>query len=311
MQNMRWMASGTVMLGLAVTTLVGTPRETRAQQQPEAPTPEAMPSPEEIRAIWPANLQKIAGRYVFAQVASPGGLWETFTPKKGDPTHRQVSLNELPAAFRNRLLKAEITISQLQAPTVVQANQRLSPSKRGMLRFYSEAGMGRVEVKNLPGVAGRDGDTGNFKGPVALRLEHQSHSNPSVNGVLYQRLQAEKTWGAATLDYADLLAHSLPPAPKPESGKAAPEGAGAAKEEKEAKEAKEDKEEHEDEHAGETVLTNARILRSGVEIFAFVEWTEKTNKGDRRIMGSVRLMKQDDAKPQTPAPPLDGVTSRL
>lgn len=301
MQSARWMASGTLMLGLTMVGLAVSPQEGRAQQEPAAPTPEAAPSPEEIRAIWPANLQKITGRYVFAQVASPGGLWETFTPKNGRETHKQVSVNELPAAFRSRLLKAEILISDLRLPTVIQASQRLSPSKRGMLRFYSEAGMARVQVKNLPGVAGRDGDTGNFNGPVALRIEHQSHSNPSVNGVLYQRMQAEPTWGVAALDFADLLAHSLPPAPRPESGKkAAPKGAPDAKDG------------HEDEHEGETVLTNARILRSGVEIFAFVEWAEKTGKGDRRIMGSVRLVKQEDAKPQSPAaPPLDGVTSRL
>src|SRR4051812_10258548 len=63
-------------------------------------------------AIWPAGLEKLAGRYVFAQVASPGGLWERTLPvPAGGTAPRQVSLNEIPAAFREKLTHASITIS--------------------------------------------------------------------------------------------------------------------------------------------------------------------------------------------------------
>jgi hypothetical protein len=105
-----------------------------------------------------------------------------------------------------------------------------------------------------------------------LILGHQSHSNPSVSGILNLRKQQEQTWGAATLDYADLLASTLPKDPNGE---------------------------------GETVLNNARVLRSGTEIFCYVEWREKEGAASRTILGAVRLQRVPEAAP--PAAPAAGV----
>lgn len=260
-----------------------------AQEPPAGGQAEPPPDP---RSIWPAGLEKLAGRYVFLQVASPGGLWESSPGAGGRPAQRQVSINEVPAALRDRLTKAEIVISALKLPTLVEASQRLSPSRRGMLRFYSETAEGRLSMKNLPGIGGTETDEGAFSGPVEFHLEHQAHSNPSVAGVLQQRLQQEMTWGAATLDYADLEAVSLAPETREaerraregqtergrqpaESGRteAAPNGA------------------HAEEGAG--VISNARVLRSGQEIFAFVSWRQKLKRGERSYFGSVRLVRSD------------------
>ncbi|MCC2671730.1 MAG: hypothetical protein K0Q72_4201 [Armatimonadetes bacterium] len=224
-----------------------------------AAAPEPMVDPGKI---WQANLERIAGRYTFAQVASPGGLWQTFEPAGGGKAEmQQISLSQAPAALREKLLAAEVVISDLKTPRKVEAAERLSPSKRGMLRYYEERGAGNVTVRNLPGISGDDAQT-DYSGPVLLTIEHQNHSNPSVSGILSQRQQQESTWGAATIDFASLTASSVP------------------------------KDENEE---GVSVITNARILRSGVEIFAFVEWQEKDATGSRRIIGSVRLVRQPDA----------------
>lgn len=215
----------------------------------------------DAQRIWPANLERITGRYTFIQVASPGGFWERASSPGGADTHRQISLNEVPAAFREKLLNAEVVISDLKTPRRVEAAERLSPSKRGMLRFYDEEGMGNLVVRNLPGVSGEE-NAQDYSGPVVLHIQHQSHSNPSVNGIFQQRAHEEATWGAATLDSATLSANSIPANEKDE---------------------------------GLAVLTNARILRSGVEIFAYVEWSEKDGAGSRLIYGSVRLVRQGDA----------------
>lgn len=296
-----------------------------AMAQDEKPPVEMPPmlSVEQVKAIWPAGLQRIAGRYVFSQVASPGGLWESVSNPQGQLKLRQVSLNEVPTAFRQRLTTSEIVISDLQLPTQIEAAQRESPSKRGHLRFYSETSIARVTVKNLPGMAGREGDLGNFSGRVLLRLEHQSHSNPSVNGVLQQRLQGERTWGAATLDYADLTASTLPESPKPGEDAVAPatrpatekkptppaKGTDKSKPAAPKPGAKEDPE-HPEGHDGESIITNARVLRGAIEIFAFVEWETKSSKGVQRIYGTVRMLKGDAAAPPADPRPSHPVSAR-
>src|SRR5688572_14347065 len=81
-------------------------------QEPKPEKPAVEPA-----SIWQAGLARMAGRYVFAQVASPGGLWETYTPANGGTvTRKQVSINEVPPAFRSGLLAAQITISDLKLP---------------------------------------------------------------------------------------------------------------------------------------------------------------------------------------------------
>lgn len=241
----------------------------QAPEKPEAARPEAAEPAVDPKEIWPAGLPGLAGRYLFAQVASPGGLWETTTDAAGKTVRQQVSLNELPAAVRQKLLKAEIAITVPEGPRRVQAARRLSPSKRGELRFYEEEALGSLTVRNLPGIQGREQEV-DFSGPALLILGHQSHSNPSVSGVLQQRTQQEQTWGAATLDYADLMASTVPKDPNAE---------------------------------GETVLSNARVLRSGTEIFAYVEWREKARGVQRTILGSVRLQR---VQPPVPAPVVPG-----
>lgn len=241
-------------------------RQAKTQQAPAQPrtpakTPDGTEAVADPRTLWPAGLERIAGRYRFAQVASPGGLWMETGKEK-----RQVSLHELSPAMQERLKSAEIVIAELKLPSVVEASQRLSPAKRGMLRYYSESAPGKLTLKGLPGVGGEQDDKGEYEGPVLFTVEHASHSNPSVAGVLNQRRQQETTWGAATLDFADLGATPVPA----EGG-----------------------EPGEEVHA---VVGNARILRSGVEIFAFVNWTERTDDGtEKRYTGSVRLERQAPA----------------
>lgn len=310
--------------GITVIGIVGAAYLASAAMAQDEKPPVDMPpmlSAEQVRVIWPAGLQRIAGRYVFSQVASPGGLWERTESAKGTQRSRQVSLNEVPAAFRQRLTTAEIVISDLELPTLIEASQRESPSKRGMLRFYSETTIGKVQVKNLPGIAGRDGDAGTFTGRVLLRLEHQSHSNPSVAGILQQRLQAEPTWGVAALDYADLSASSIPPPPaegadpggpaakpgsapekKPQAGakpagKLPDKGKPAAARPAAPKPGEKEHPEHEEDLEGQPIITNARVLRGGIEIFAFVEWETRTGGTTQRIYGSVRLLRNEAAAP--------------
>jgi len=237
-------------------------------------------------AVWPVSLARLAGRYVFVQVATPGGLWETVrTPEAA--TVRQVSLNEIPAALRERLQKAEVVISDLKLPSSVEASMRTSPSKRGSLRFYSETAMGKLSYKGLPGIGGQDQDPGEFSGQVMFRLDHQSHSNPSPTGVLFVRQREEATWGVAIIDYGDLNATTIPEpeAPEPPNG-AAKKGEPAEKHD----------------HEGIPVMANARILRTGGEIFSYFEWTEPTAEGERVIRGCVRLVRLPDGADRLPQP---------
>ncbi len=220
------------------------------EAQPDAKAPTVDP-----KAVWPAGLGSLAGRYVFAQVASPGGLWE----RDGLGPGRQIALPDCPKELQDLLTKAEITISDIAKQTEVAAEERTSPSGRGKLRFYHEEGAGKLTLKNLPGIGGKDGDSGSFNGAAHFTLNHQSHSNPSVSGVLEARKRGEPTWGAAALDYADLNV-SL---------------AGETKEENDAP----------------PIIGNARVLRSGSEIFAFVQWEGKGPRGVRIYWGSVRLAK--------------------
>lgn len=237
----------------------GAPARPASKVKPAAPADEPA-AKRSAAAIWPASLEKIAGRYVFAQVASPGGLWES-----GPAGRKQVSINELSPEMRGRLTHAEIVISGLKLPSVVEASERISPSKRGKLRFYEESAAGRLVMKNLPGIGGEPDDKGEFAGPVSFTLIHASHSNPSVYGVLVQRQRQEATWGAAALDYADLSATPL------------------------VEEADPDEE-------LPSVMANARILRSGVEIFAFVTWKEGRGEAERTYAGCVRLVREPPAE---------------
>jgi hypothetical protein len=239
-------------------------------QEEKQPGGESPPSAPDPKAIWPAGLEQLAGRYAFVQVASPGGLWERAPNAEGGLDTRQVSINEVPPALREKLTHAEIVISDLKLPTTVEASERVSPSKRGKLRFYSEAAEGRLALRNVPGIGGDGDDRGDFTGPVLFALEHQGHTNPSVSGILLQRLQQEVTWGAATLDFADLSATPLTPEDKPDA-------------------------------EAQGVIANARALRSGTEIFAYVHWSQKLRKGERVYSGSIRLMRRE-AIPAGPPP---------
>lgn len=249
------------VLALSLTALAAP--ENSPQEKPAAPPAEPGV---DARQIWPAGLDRLAGRYVFVQVASPGGLWETAVAADGTTRKRQVSINEISADWREKLENATITISLEEGPRRVSATQRESPSKRGNLRFYEEEALGKVAVRNLPGVHGGEG-VQNFSGPALLRLNHQSHSNPSVSGVLRARQQQEQTWGAATLDYADLAASTIPSKPDDE---------------------------------GTPVLANVRVLRSGTEMFAYVEWSDKAGGVMRTVQGAVRLLRQQEASIPTP-----------
>lgn len=222
------------------------------------------PRPEQI---WPAGLQGLAGHYAYARVASPGGLWKATTVGSGERMRRQISVDDLPAAAREKLTQAQITISDIQLPTEIEASERVSPSKRGMLRFYEESAVGSLSIRNLPGIGGEDEDRGDFSGRALFSLTHNSHSNPSASGLFKIRQREEPTWGAAALDSADLSAtvHSR------------------------------DAKQNEHAHEGPPIIGNARILRSGWEIFAFVEWTDKDAAGEHSYFGAVRLLRRPDA----------------
>jgi hypothetical protein len=282
---------GAAAVGTALLLIVGAKAQDPAAPEkpegaPQAGQPEQPAEPMfDPKTIWPAGLEQVAGHYVFYQVASPGGFWEAFYPARGRSIRRQASINEVPAAFRERLLKAEVIISDLKTPTTIVANERLSPSKRGMLRFYTETAEGRLTLRGLPGIGASQDDTGTFSGRVLFTIDHQSHSNPSVAGVLQTRIYQEPTWGVATLDYADLNAVALPPETP----------AGQAPEKAAPKPGAEDPDDV------PPVMANARILRSGIEIFAFVEWRQKQKQGESTYTGSVRLIRRDQM-PKEPEP---------
>jgi hypothetical protein len=286
-----------VVMAVGLAALAGAaPHAALALAAPQDAAPEGPDSHDEQvepKTIWPASLERYVGRYAFAQVASPGGLWE----KGGGQPPRQVSINEVPATLREKLTHAEIVISDLKLPATIQASQRTSPSGRGKLRYYSETVAGKLVLRNLPGISGQDVDTGTFSGPVVFHLDHQSHSNPSVTGVFKQRMDQEPTWGAATLDSADLSAVSLAtPAAKPGS----PPSPGTKPPVKAPAMAKPNAADEDDE--GEAVIQNARVLRSGMEIFAYVEWSGTGPRGPRRYQGAVRLVKINP-NPSDPTPP--------
>jgi hypothetical protein len=244
-----------------------------ADAQTQDAKPDAKAPMVDPKSIWQAGLEKLVGRYTFVQVASPGGLWE----RDGQGGARQIAFPDSPKELQDILGKGEIVISDLAKPTEVSAEERLSPSGRGKLRFYHEEGKGKLTLKNLPGIGGAEGDKGQFTGAVNLAIDHQSHSNPSIAGVLEQRKRQEPTWGAAALDYADFHVY-LPSADGKENDEAPP------------------------------VIGNARILRSGVEIFAFIEWQGKGPRGLRIYQGCVRLAKAGADVP--PAKPNRDVATR-
>lgn len=228
---------------------------------PEASTTPP-PSPEQI---WPAGLTRIAGTYRFIQIASPGGLWQK-TSTGGKVDTQQISLSQLPKPLREQLQKAEIQILNLETPTTIKASSEKSPGMGGMLRQYAEETPGRLVMRGLPGIGSTEGDTGNFSGMVIFGMDHSSLTNPSVPGVLFTRAQTEATWGVATLDYGELVAQK--PLVKGQPEDAEPD----------------------------YPIFNARILRSGKEIFAFFQWTdpEMKKKGNfRQIWGTVRLLRAE------------------
>ncbi len=247
-------------------------------QQPVPPA-EAQAPTADPKVIWPAGLDRLAGRFVFVQVGSPGGLW-----RKEGLKSRQIAIDDLPTAMQTKLRAAEIVISDIKLPTQVEASESLSPSKRGMIRHFSESALGRLVIKNLPGAAASDA-VGDYSGPALFHLEHSLHSNPSLTGVLEQRLNQEGTWGAATLDYADLGAEVYVPEP------AAPPKNGQKRAEKEQPDA-------------ETAapISNARVMRNGQEIFVFVSWIEKVGKVEREYLGTVRMVKESSKMAPRPAP---------
>jgi hypothetical protein len=208
--------------------------------------------------IWPAGLEKLAGRFVFVQVGSPGGLWKVVHPKEGATVSRQIAIDDVEAQLRDRLKGAELVISDLKLPTKVEASEEVSPSKRGKIRRYTETVDGRLAMKNLPGIGGDTDDPGEYSGPVSFGLNHLSHSNPSRFGIQTLRDQQEVTWGTATIDYADLRATVPGKNPKDEEI---------------------------------SVIENARVLRGGLEIFAYMEWRKLENGGETLYRGSVRLRK--------------------
>jgi hypothetical protein len=243
---------------------------------------------------------------------------------------RQVSLWELSPATRARFEKAELIISDLEPSDLPNAREEVSPSKRGRIRFYSEYAVGKLTMRNLPGIGGDDEDKGTFTGKVEFGLTHQSHSNPSVSGILFQRMQQESTWGAATIDFADLEAVQLTdgkpkPGPRPLPGRVTPRSttqrpdasgvilASAVTPASEveaiqlvaqkppapakpgsAKPApsKPSAPSHE-EDGPPAVIANARVLRSGMEIIVFTKWEEPINGKMATYTGSVRLARMD------------------
>ncbi|MBI3946646.1 MAG: hypothetical protein HY321_12055 [Armatimonadetes bacterium] len=251
------------------------PADAPKQSEPPPRTPEQPGPSAEAREVWPASLQSLAGRYVFARVASPGGIWERLRPSQPDArtSTRQVSIDDLPAPLRERLTHAEIIISDLKLPSEVEFDQRTSPSGRGKLRSYYESAIGRLAMCNVPGIGAESGDSGEFEGPVRFTIEHFSHSNPSVSGVHAQRVQQEGTWGAAALDYADLGAIPLAEDGSDGPGERAP-------------------------------IANARILRSGVEIFAYLEVVYQAEDGEHHYSGCLRLVRDSKGSPSPdPEPP--------
>jgi hypothetical protein len=298
----------------------------KAPARPSAPPPKAVQkiAPKEI---WPAGLKELAGRYQFVQVASPGGLWRRMSATDV----RQVSLWELPPATRARFEKAELIISDLEPSDLPDAREEISPSKRGRIRYYSENAVGKLTMRNLPGIGGDDEDKGTFAGKVEFALTHQSHSNPSVSGILFQRMQQESTWGAATIDYADLEAAQLTdgkpkPGPRPLPGRVTPRSttqrpdasgvilasAVTPATEMEAIQPVAQKvpapakpggakpapsrpanPSHEEDDGPPPVIANARVLRSGIEIIVFTKWQEPVNGKMASYTGSVRLVKMD------------------
>jgi hypothetical protein len=223
--------------------------------QPSAPAEPIQRSQADPKRVWPAGMEVLAGRYVYAQVASPGGFWDTVRGADGRERMRQVAITHVPRDLREKLEAAEIVISDLTLPSRIEATEQESPARRGMLRFYDEIVRGKLALRNLPGISGGERE-GDYSGPVVFHLAHRSHSNPTVSGVFQTLQRQEPTWGAAYIDYGDLGATTIP-----------------------AKEGED----------GDILIANARVLRSGQEIFAFIEWRYKDDEGDHHLVGSVRL----------------------
>lgn len=220
----------------------------------------------EPKAMWYNGLTQIGGTYQYVQIESPGGLWQEDRILNAKSEMKQVSINELPAALKEKLLKAEIQILDIKQ-TSIEANQKASPGPRGqapyhgMLRTYEEHATGSLVIHNIPGIGLMDQDAGEFQGKATLELVMGNHSDPSDAGILSERLAGEMIWGSAAQmrNYATLEGFK----------------AGGVQDDPAAH-----------------VMANARLLRGGQEIVAYVEWTQKTGKAERPEIiyrGAIRL----------------------
>jgi hypothetical protein len=254
-------------------------------QPPSGSSREQSASQKPPKEIWPAGLASIAGHYIFVQVASPGGFWN-----RGRGAARQASINEVPAAFREKLFGAYLDILDIQTPTEIEASEHESPAKRGMIRRYTEHGRGRLVIHGLPGIGMDAEDKGEYSGPAEFSIDHAMHSNPTVAGVLRTRIMEEGTWGTAVLDFAHLGAVAIPTGSSLNDKKPGAAKPGAAKPAKPGADPADPRSADEDDPKN-LIIANARILRSGQEIFAFVEWSQKEADGEHRYNGSVRLVR--------------------
>lgn len=219
------------------------------------------------QAIWHDGLSVIQGKFQFVQVSSPGGLWiKDSIQGAREPLYTQVSMNELPGELQAKLKNAEIKL-QIVGSTDSQAEQSVAPGQRGQppyhghLRRYEETGRGVLTIQGLPGIGLAENDRGEFSGEVDFSLESQNHSDPSDIGIFEERFKQEMTWGPAAQlrNYADLRAHRH----------------GATEDDSLA-----------------MPMANARLLRGGREIIAYIEWTSPNPPAgiSRRVyQGSVRL----------------------
>lgn len=247
--------------------------------------PGEVPADEELRRrVWPVALADLQGEFRFVQVASPGGLWLRLRKAQGG-TVRQISLHEAPAEFRKKLEGAVLELRNVQRVGPIEVSDERSPSGRGTIRRYTENGSGSLVLKGIPGIGGESGDSGEHTGPVELELSHTSHSNPSPSGIFRLRLSQEPTWGAATIDYADLVAVAPPSARRQPASLQQPG--------------------QEEDAEPLIVVGNARVMRSGYEIFAFVQWLKEERDQLVDIVGAVRLLRSDlyPQGPEDPAAP--------
>lgn len=282
----------TAILGLLALAAAAPPG--RAQngkpQAGSAPVQEPRPPAGDLelaRKLWPKGLRELSGRWVFSKIASPGGLQLRTYPRQAGAvgSSRKVDLEGLPAEMRRHLKGAELVIGPLEGGLDSRASSRESPSKRGHIRHVEEASVGRIRLSYIPGVGEVEKPGKPFSGKVLFVLEHTSHSNPSPSGVRDARETQEATWGPAFIDYADLTAIVLPPEP---AQPAAKPGAGT----RPAAPPRPVPEGQAEDEPEVIVLNNCRVMRSGTEIIAYVEWETEQPGGTVRYFGSILLTRR-------------------